>query len=64
MTNDIKEILVTEEQLDEIILSDIDTIYLGDDFVIFINEDTLVKYVLSYDERVYKEVELIETSLK
>ena len=52
------------ERLDDIILSSIDTIYLGDDFVIFINEDKLVKYVLTYDDRVYKEIELIENSLK
>ncbi len=49
----------------DIKLSTIDTIYLGDDFVIFITRNyQLIKYVLPYDERALNEVNLIINSLK
>ena len=38
----------------------IDTIYLGDDFVLFVtNRDNVIKFVLPYDERAPKEVDLL-----
>ena len=49
----------------DIKLSTIDTIYLGDDFVIFITYSRqLIKYVLPYDYRAMNEVNLIISSLK
>lgn len=46
--------------IDNITLGMIDTIYLGDDFVIFVtNRDNILKFVLPYDERAPKEVELL-----
>ncbi len=46
--------------ISNITLSSIDTIYLGDDFVLFVtNRDNIIKFVLPYDERASKEVELI-----
>ena len=51
--------------IDNITLSMIDTIYLGDDFVLFItNRDNVLKFVLPYDERAPKEVELIMLQIK
>lgn len=45
-------------------LSDMDTIYLGDDFVLFVTEGNhILEYVLPYDERAWKEVSLIKESL-
>ncbi len=49
----------------DIKLGTIDTIYLGDDFVIFITRNyQLIKYVLPYDARAMNEVNLIINSLK
>ena len=46
--------------INNITLGMIDTIYLGDDFVIFVtNRDNVLKFVLPYDERAPKEVELL-----
>ena len=54
----------TSEFIGDVKLSTIDTIYLGDDFVIFItNNKQLFKYVLPYDNRAYNEVKLIIDSL-
>ena len=47
-----------------VILSMVDTIYLGDDFVLFITKRfNVIKYVLPYDERASNEVNLIINSL-
>ena len=41
-------------------LSIIDTIYLGDDYVLFVtNKDNVLKFVLPYDERATKEVDVL-----
>jgi hypothetical protein len=46
--------------INNITLSMIDTIYLGDDFVLFVtNRDNVIKFVLPYDERAPKEVDLL-----
>lgn len=46
--------------IDNISLSNIDTIYLGDDYVILVTEkNNVIKYILPYDERATKEVEMI-----
>lgn len=59
-----KEENVSEENNFDIKLSSIDTIYLGDDFVLFLtNNDEIIKYVLPYDKRALKEIELIMKSL-
>ncbi len=45
-------------------LNTVDTIFLGDDFVIFITRNKqIIKYILPYDERAKREVELILDSL-
>ena len=55
----------TSDFLGDIKLSTVDTIYLGDDFVIFItNNKQLIKYILPYDSRAINEVNLIVESLK
>ena len=55
----------TSEFLGDIKLSTIDTMYLGDDFVIFItNNKQIIKYILPYDNRAINEVNLIVDSLK
>lgn len=52
-------------KVNNIILSTIDTIYLGDDYVIFVTDrDNIMKYVLPYDERATKEVEMIMNQIK
>lgn len=51
--------------LENIVLSNMDTIYLGDDYVIFITEkNSILKYVLPYDERAPKEIEMILEAIK
>ncbi len=46
--------------LNNITLSMIDTIYLGDDYVLFVtNRDNILKFVLPYDERATKEIEMV-----
>ncbi len=55
----------TSDFVGDIKLSTVDTIYLGDDFVIFItNNNQLIKYILPYDSRAMNEVNLIIESLK
>ena len=45
--------------INNITLSMIDTIYLGDDYVLFVtNRDNVLKFVLPYD-RAHKEIEMI-----
>jgi len=45
-------------------LSMVDTIFLGDDYVLFITEKkNIIKYVLDYDDRVTREVQLVLNSL-
>lgn len=54
----------SEISIDNIVLNDIDTIYLGDDFVLFVtNKNSILKYVLPYDERANDEIKLIIESL-
>lgn len=51
--------------INNITLSMIDTIYLGDDYVLFVtNRDNVLKFVLPYDERAHKEIELIINQIK
>ena len=51
-------------KIDDITLSMVDTIYLGDDYVVFItNNDNVIKYVLPYDERANKEIEMLLNSI-
>lgn len=51
--------------IDDITLSTIKTIYLGDDYVIFVKENNkIMKYILPYDERAIKEVELIMETIE
>ena len=51
--------------INNITLSMINTIYLGDDFVLFVtNRDNILKFVLPYDERAAKEVELLLLQIK
>jgi len=46
--------------INNITLSMIDTIYLGDDYVLFVtNRDNVLKFVLPYDDRAHKEIEMI-----
>ena len=55
----------TSDFVGDIKLSTVDTMYLGDDFVIFLtNNKQLIKYVLPYDKRANNEVDLIIESLK
>lgn len=54
-----------KEKIEDIKLSDIETIYLGDDFVFFIkNNGDIQKYSLLYDSRAIKEINLILESIK
>ena len=49
----------------DISLSIVDTIYLGDDYVIFITEKkNVIKYVLNYDDRVNDEINFILSSIE
>ncbi len=51
--------------INEISLSIVDTIYLGDDYVVFLtNKDAIVEYVLPYDDRAYKEVQMLVDAIK
>ena len=51
--------------INNITLSMIDTIYLGDDYVIFVtNRDNILQFVLPYDERASKEINLIIEQIK
>ena len=46
--------------INNITLSMIDTIYLGDDYVLFVtNRDNVLKFVLPYDERAHKEIDML-----
>lgn len=46
--------------INNITLSMIDTIYLGDDYVLFVtNRDNILKFVLPYDERAHKEIDML-----
>lgn len=46
--------------INNITLSMIDTIYLGDDYVLFVtNRDNVLKFVLPYDERAHKEIDIL-----
>lgn len=45
--------------IEDITLSNINTIYLGDDFVVFVYDNTVLKYVLPYDGRAMKEIDII-----
>ena len=57
--------LINNDNIDDISLSSMNDIYLGDDFVIFISDkNNIFKYVLPYDERANKEIELILDSIK
>ena len=57
--------LENTDNVDSISLSTIDTIYLGDDYVIFVTDrDNIMKYVLPYDERASKEVDMIMSQIK
>lgn len=49
--------------IDNISLSTIDTIYLGDDYCLFVYNNSVTKYVLPYDNRANKEIDLIIESL-
>ena len=41
------------------------TIYLGDDYVLFVNENNeVLKYVLPYDERAIKEISIIMENIE
>ena len=51
--------------IDNIRLSNMNTIFLGDDFVLFVsNKNDIFKYVLPYDDRALKEIDLILESIK
>lgn len=51
--------------IDHISLSDVDTIYLGDDYVLFVTENHhILRYVLPYDERAQKEIDMIVQTLE
>ena len=51
--------------IDDISLSNIDVIYLGDDYVVFVtNKKNVIKYVLPYDERANKEIDIILSTIK
>ena len=46
--------------INNILLSMVDTIYLGDDYVIFVTDkDNILQFVLPYDERASKEIDLL-----
>ena len=46
--------------LDNLSLNMMDTIYLGDDYVVFVtNRENVLKFILPYDERAHKEVEML-----
>lgn len=50
---------------DDIILNSMKTIYLGDDYCLLVTErNNVLKFVLPYDERAKKEIELIIESLE
>ena len=52
------------DNVEDIHLNEMDTIYIGDDFVLFItNENSVFKYILPFDDRAIKEVNLILDSL-
>jgi len=54
-----------EISIDNLNLSNMDTIYLGDDFVLFVTEGNhILEYILPYDKRALKEVDLIKSSLE
>ena len=54
-----------DQNIDDISLKIVDSIYLGDDFVLFVTlKGNIVKYILNYDDRVNKEIDLILSSLK
>ena len=44
-------------------LSSYDTIYLGDDFVLFNKDNEVIQYVLNYDTRAEEEIKLIIDSI-
>lgn len=50
--------------IDNISLSSVNTIFLGDDYCLFVYDDTILKYVLPFDKRAEKEIELIMDSIK
>ncbi len=51
--------------INNITLSMIDTIYLGDDYVLFVtNRDNILKFVLPYDERANKEIDMLLEQLE
>lgn len=51
--------------INDISLSTIDTIYLADDFVLFVTDKKkIMKFVLPYDERANEEIEIIIKSIK
>ncbi len=50
---------------EDISLSMMKTIYLGDDFILFVTEkNNLIKFILPYDERASKEVQLIINTIE
>ena len=49
--------------INNITLNNIDTIYLGDDYVLLKTPKKLLKFVLPYDKRAKKEIELLEKDL-
>ncbi len=52
-------------KIDNISLSTIDTIYLGDDFVLFVTDKKkIIQFVLPYDERAKEEIDSIIKSIK
>ena len=54
-----------DEVVEDVSLSMMKTIYLGDDFVLFITEkDNYIKFILPYDERATKEVNLIINTIE
>lgn len=51
--------------IDNIPLNAMKTIYLGDDYVLFVNENNeVLKYVLPYDERAIKEISIIMENIE
>ncbi len=54
-----------DELIEDVSLSVMKTIYLGDDFVLFVTEkNNYIKYILPYDERASKEVNLIINTIE
>lgn len=54
-----------DDNIDDIHLNDMDSIYLGDDFVLFYtNDHKIFKYLLPFDIRANNEINLILDSLK